>query len=110
MTEPDALLLVYVPVPDEAAGLALAESAVRAKLAACGNILPGVTSVYEWEGVLETANEAVLILKTTPELADALEAHVQASHPYDCPCILRLPPAQANTPYAAWVRQQIGKG
>lgn len=109
MTEPAAVLLVYVPVPDEAAGRALAESAVRQKLAACGNILPAVTSVYEWEGDIESAGEAILLLKTTPESANALEAHLQAHHPYDCPCILRLPPVQANKAYADWVRGQTLK-
>ena len=106
MSESTEILLVYVPVPDEAAGRALAEGAVGQKLAACGNILPGLTSVYEWEGRLETASEALLLFKTTEARAEALEAYVKAQHPYDCPCILRLQPGQANPAFAAWVRQQ----
>lgn len=104
MTEPAALLLVVVPVPDEATGRALAEGAIRQHLAACGNLLPGMISLYEWEGDFETAGEGLLLLKTRPEKGDALEAYLLEKHPYECPCVLRLPPVRANAAYAAWVR------
>lgn len=110
MTEPAELLLVYVPVPDAAAGRTLAEGAVRQKLAACGNVLPGMTSVYEWEGQLETSTEALLLLKTTRERADELESYLLEHHPYECPCILRLNPEHTNPAFAAWVTQQTASG
>lgn len=109
MTESAALLMVYVPVPDEATGRALAEGAIRQHLAACGNLLPGMISLYEWEGGFEAAGEVLLLLKTRPEKGDALEAYLLEQHPYDCPCVLRLPPVRANAAYADWVRRQTAE-
>lgn len=96
------LQLFYIPVPPGGTGLALARGAVEKKLAACGNLLPGVTSVYEWEGKMCEDREEVLILKTTPERADALEAWLLKAHPYETPCVLRLPPATANPGFVSW--------
>ncbi|MCC5842670.1 MAG: divalent-cation tolerance protein CutA [Verrucomicrobia bacterium] len=106
MPEATDLMLVYVPVPSEAAGRALAEGAVCRKLAACGNILPGITSIYEWNGKMETASEALLLLKTTRARAEELEAFVWEYHPYECPCVLCFGPDQANSDFAEWVRRQ----
>lgn len=95
--------LFYIPVPPDGTGVALARGAVENHLAACGNLMPGMTSVYPWKGKICEDKEEVLILKTTPERADALEAWLLEAHPYETPCVLRLPPAAANADFVAWV-------
>lgn len=101
------ITVFYVPVPDAAAGLALARAAVTADLAACGNVMGPMTSVYRWEGVLQEEAEHLLLLKTRADQADALSALLERLHPYECPCLLRLPEGTANPAYAAWVRDQL---
>ncbi|MCC5848404.1 MAG: divalent-cation tolerance protein CutA [Verrucomicrobia bacterium] len=99
--------LFYIPVPDTSTGKKLARSALSAKLAACANLLPAGTSLYEWKGELCEASEQVLLLKTLPAKADALEALMLSEHPYDCPCVLRLAPAQANDAFFQWMMGEV---
>ena len=63
----------------------------KARLAACGNILPGVTSVYEWQGKIETETEVSLILKTKADKTEELTKFVVENHPYDTPCVVFVP-------------------
>lgn len=101
------LILFYVPVPDEATGLRLTRGALAERLAACGNLHGPVTSLYEWEGEMKQETERVLILKTTPQRADALSAWLEMEHPYDCPCVVRIP-VHTNTAFAEWVGTETG--
>lgn len=101
------LWVVLVTAPkDQADGLARA--LVEQRLAACVNVLPGVHSHYRWEGRLEAAEEALLLIKTTPDGYAALEAGVRALHPYQVPEVVALPAAAAFAPYAAWVADNVG--
>lgn len=102
------VVLCYVTCPGEAEALALARRLVEERLAACGNVLPGMRSVYRWQGAVHEAGEAVLILKTRAALAEPLTARVVALHPYECPCILVLPIAGGHAAYLAWVMESAG--
>ncbi len=84
----------------------LARMVVQARHAACVNIVAGIASVYEWEGVLREDAECLLILKTTAARYPALEAAIRARHSYAMPEILALVSAEASPDYAAWVRQR----
>ena len=96
-------VFVYTTYPSvveaEKAGTAL----VDARLAACVNILPGMVSVYRWQGAVERAEEAVMIVKTRASLAEAVRASVKAMHPYDTPAILALPIESVDERYFAWI-------
>ncbi len=81
------LIEVAVTCPDARVAEDIAAAAVAARLAACGNVLPGVRSVFRWEGAVETGTEALLLLKTTEAGRDALVALVAERHPYDLPVI-----------------------
>ncbi len=74
---------------------------MRERLVACVNVLPGMQSVYAWQGAVERANEVVAILKSREGLKDALFAAVKAKHPYDTPILLALPVAEADP--ARWL-------
>lgn len=99
--------VVYVTVPDLATAKRLAETVVTEKLAACVNILPGVMSVYRWEGKLEESSELLLIIKTRQAGYAALEARIRALHPYDVPEIIMLPVVAGESAYLAWLHEAV---
>ena len=101
------MVMAYVTVPDMDCARKIAHSAVGARLAACANILPTMTSVYEWNDEVEEASETVLLLKTEKQTFAKLQAHVLAIHPYDTPCILEVPLGRINEGYATWLHQQV---
>jgi len=100
------LVILYIPVPDEETGRRLAREAVKNSLAACANLLGAVESVYEWQGALCQEQERILLLKTTEGKAEEAMRQMEALHPYDCPCVLRLG-ADANAAFADWVKETL---
>ena len=72
-------------------------------LAACVNILPGMKSMYWWEGKVEQANEAVLIAKTRDTLLDELTRAIKAVHSHDVPCVVSMPIKGGNPDFLAWI-------
>ncbi|MDX2258758.1 MAG: divalent-cation tolerance protein CutA [Hyphomicrobiaceae bacterium] len=103
MTAGDKPILIYVTCPDVAVAGAIAESAVAMGLAACANVLPGMTTIYRWQGKIERASEVVLILKSMSRHWPALCAAVAARHPYETPAILRIDVADGAAPFLAWL-------
>jgi periplasmic divalent cation tolerance protein len=95
--------ICYVTAGSREEALAIGRALVEERLAACANLLDGMTSVYWWHGKLEQAREAVLIAKTRTELVPALSARVKQLHSYDCPCVVALPIADGNPDYLAWI-------
>jgi periplasmic divalent cation tolerance protein len=102
-----ACALVLTTLPDRDAALAMARALVEARLAACVQVVDGLTSVYRWEGRLEENAECQLTAKTTPGLAAALAARIREVHPYQVPEVLVLD-AEASEAYGAWVRKETG--
>jgi periplasmic divalent cation tolerance protein len=99
-------VFVYATFPEmELAETASAEL-VADHLAACANLLPGVRSVYSWQGAVERASEVVAIFKTRAELADAVMSAIKARHPYEVPALVVLPVLDADAGYAAWLRSE----
>jgi periplasmic divalent cation tolerance protein len=90
---------------DEA--LAIANSLVEARLAACVNVLPPVHSIYRWEGKLETAHEVLLIIKTTQERFPAVRDRITQLHTYDTPEIIAMPVVEGSDKYLDWLRDQV---
>ena len=106
----DAALLLYTTFPDEAVGLEIGESLVRERLAACVNIIPGMRSVYAWNGAVERGSEAVGIIKTREGLREAVAAALKARHPYETPIILFLSPSGADAATLSWLLGETGAG
>jgi periplasmic divalent cation tolerance protein len=100
--------LIYVTAPSREEAEKIAEAVVTERLAACANILDGVTSLFHWEGKLCRENEAVLILKTTEEKTDALTARIKELHSYECPCIVVLPIEGGNPAFLEWLHSECG--
>ena len=104
MSEPVGLALVTAP--DAETGRRLAEALVDERLAACANLLTGVTSIYRWKGAVESASEVLLVLKTRADRVEALRERVVALHPYEVPEVIFLEVAEGHLPYLEWVREE----
>lgn len=103
-------LLVYTTFPDIDTALSVGETLVRDRLIACINVLPGMRSVYSWQGSIERAQEAVAILKTRKGLQDKVQAALKARHPYDTPVILFIEPTGADGDTLAWLMAETAGG
>jgi len=104
--EQTGIISVYVTFPAGFAADDVIRDVVSEKLAACGNLIPGVTSIYSWEDRIERDPETVAILKTTADRAEALIARLRDAHPYETPCIVTWPVNGGFAPYLDWVRQE----
>ncbi len=101
----NALVILLSTFPEiEAARLAV-RTLVEERLVACGNIVPGVESIYRWQGALETSAEVMVFFKTTTNSAAVAQARLRELHPYEVPEILRLPVDGGWPPYLEWVRE-----
>lgn len=105
-TEGPPTHLVYMTVRDRKEALQIAEEVVRERLAACANILSQMTSIYEWQGKLQTEEECVVILKTHESRVSWLTERLCELHSYDCPCVVSVPIAGGNNTFLEWVREQ----
>jgi periplasmic divalent cation tolerance protein len=99
------VFLVYVTFPDSGTAEATVRTAVERRLVACGNLLPGVRSIYRWKGAIETADEVLVFFKTTEENLTALRQCILDSHPYEVPEIVATPIVEGNPAYLDWVRE-----
>ncbi len=98
--------LVYVTAPSAEEAERLGRLAVESRLAACANIIPGMRSVYWWQGKLESAEETVLLLKTTAALVGELTQALTDAHSYDCPCVVSLPIEGGNPAFLKWIEDE----
>jgi periplasmic divalent cation tolerance protein len=98
-----AHLLVLTNLPDTASAQALAEILIAENHAACVNILAPATSVYRWQGKIETAQEVPCLIKTTRAAYPALEAAIRAAHPYELPEIIAVDIDQGLPAYLDWI-------
>ncbi|MEO1695239.1 MAG: divalent-cation tolerance protein CutA [Pseudomonadota bacterium] len=102
--------LIYVTCPDLTGARALAEAVVADRIVACANILPAMQAVYRWEGKVETAEECVLLLKTSAARCSDVIDRVQAAHPYDVPAILEVPVTGGAGVFLDWVVSESDPG
>ncbi|TSA48492.1 MAG: divalent-cation tolerance protein CutA [Nitrosomonadales bacterium] len=96
-------ILVLTNLPDRASAIALAEQLVKAKLAACVNILGTCTSIYHWRGKIESAEETPMLIKTTADAYPVLEQTIRELHPYELPEIIHVPITGGLPAYLQWV-------
>ncbi|ODS53165.1 MAG: hypothetical protein ABS36_14615 [Acidobacteria bacterium SCN 69-37] len=102
------VVLVMTTLPGDVDASALAQDVVASGLAACVSILPGIRSVYTWNGVPQIDQEQQLVIKTTDEQVDSLWEMVRARHPYETPEFLVLPVIDGSEDYLRWVETSVG--
>lgn len=102
---PDDARVVLSTAPDDATAERLARGLVDAGLVACVNLVPGLRSIYRWQGEVQDDAEVLLIAKTVAERVPQLEAWLAEHHPYDCPECVALEVASVEAAYLAWLRR-----
>ncbi len=110
MQENDKPVLIYSTFPSGPVAESIGGQLVEQRLAACVNILPGMTSIYRWEGKVARDSEAVMIIKTRASLAEAVIAAVKAQHPYTNPALLVIPVEGGAAAYLAWLCEETAAG
>jgi periplasmic divalent cation tolerance protein len=95
--------LIFCTCPDETTAGGIAEALVDERLAACANLLPGITSIYRWEGQIQRDPEVLLLIKTTRDRVSALTERLRVLHPYEIPEIIAVPVTEGLPDYLSWV-------
>lgn len=108
-TTMDQALLVFTNVPSEPIAQAIARQLVEQRLVACVNVLPGVRSIYQWQGAVEEASEITLLIKTTAARYAEVEQAICSAHPYEVPEIIATPVIAGLPAYLAWVATETKK-
>jgi periplasmic divalent cation tolerance protein len=101
------VLIVFCTCPNETVSRLIADDLVSRQLAACVSMIPGIQSVYEWQGQLEHSLEVQLMIKTTPAAYAALETRIRVLHPYEVPECLAISVERGASGYMDWVRTQV---
>jgi periplasmic divalent cation tolerance protein len=102
--------VVLMTAPDAATAERIARALVEERLIACANLLPGVTSVYRWEGRVQAEAEVLVVMKTREALLPALFERAAALHPYQVPELVAAPVAAGLAAYCRWVDEETGGG
>lgn len=109
MAETDGTRIVLMTAPDADAAESLVRTLVDERLVACGNVMPGLTSIYRWQGEVERDAEALVVLKTTADALPRLLERAAALHPYDVPELLAFPVSEGHGPYLEWITENVGR-
>ena len=100
------VVVVVTTFPDECVGRQIGTRMVGSQLIACINLLPGVSSIYQWKGKVETDSEVIGIMKTSEANLERLEAWLQENHPYAEPEFVVISVEAGSSGYLNWVREQ----
>ncbi len=102
-------LLLLTTCPNETTAQQLAHNLVKNELVACINLLPQVRSIFKWQGQVVEENEILLLMKTRQECYTAVEAMLQAQHPYEIPELIALSIEQGLPDYLQWIDKTVKK-
>ena len=100
-------LIVFVTVPSGEDASRIGEALVSERLAACVNVVPGIESIYRWEGEVTRDAEWLLIIKTTEERFEEMERRVKELHVYATPEVIALRISRGSDEYLKWLRESI---
>ena len=101
------VILVICTFPDQDSARQVGTFLVETQLAACVNLIPGVESIYRWQGAIESAREVQTLFKTTRDRLPVFEQTLFAHHPYDTPEIIAIRPEAISERYSSWVKQSV---
>ncbi len=105
------MLVVLTTTPNDEEANHLARRIVEERLAACVQILPKMTSIYFWEGKVQTEPEHLLLIKTLEEKFGALSEFIRTNHSYDVPEIVAIDGDRVSEDYLSWISSVLnGKG
>ncbi len=101
-------LLILCTCPDPATAERIAQTVVSERLAACVNIVPGLASIYRWQGQIQHESELLLLIKTREAIYPLLETRIRELHPYQVPEIIALSILTGSAPYLDWLADNTG--
>ena len=104
----EQVLVALTTAPSAEVAERIGRSLVEERLAACANVVAGVTSIFRWNDAVQREGEVLVILKTTSGELEALQRRVAELHPYDVPELIALPIVAGYAPYLDWVRAEVG--
>jgi periplasmic divalent cation tolerance protein len=99
-------VVILSTFPSSTAARKAVREIVNKRFSACGNVIPGLTSLYWWEGEVQEEQESLALFKTSSDRADELVQHLLSIHPYECPEAIVLPITGGNPKYLAWMREE----
>jgi len=101
------VVLCFVTAPSEAVARQLARTVVEERLAACAPVVPGMTSVYRWDGKVNEEPEALILCKTRGEGFERLTKRIVELHPYEVPQVVAVPIEAGYGAYMQWVDENV---
>jgi periplasmic divalent cation tolerance protein len=102
----DDALIVFCTAPDAEVAARLARGVLERKLAACVNVIPGLRSLYWWQGELQDDSEVQLLIKTQRGRFSEIESFIKDNHPYELPELIAVSVVAGSEPYLRWLREQ----
>ncbi len=103
-------IVVIVTASNEEEAAKIGKALVEERLAACANIVPKIRSIYRWEGKVQDDPEALMLIKTTDDLFEALIKRVKELHSYSVPEIIALPIGAGSSDYLSWIEESTDSG
>ncbi len=100
-------ILVIVTTKDKKEAQIIAQAAIEKKLAACANIIAGISSKFWWQGKIDSSNEALLFLKTKKSLFKRISKVIKSMHSYEVPEIIAIPIIAGDTNYLRWIDESL---
>ena len=99
-------VLLYVTAGTAEEAVHIGRVLVEARLAACANVIPGMTSIYRWQDRINEEPEVVLILKIRSDLVDEAVTLIKMLHSYACPCVVSIPLSGGNIDFLQWIIEE----
>jgi len=100
--------IVFCTAGSDAEAGGIARALVERRLAACVNVLPGISSTYRWEGAVRTDSECLLVIKTHRDRFEQVRSAIRELHSYELPEIVMLDIARGDDAYLAWIGASVG--
>ena len=102
----EKVVLVYVTTSDEHEARRIGSALIDKKLAACVNIIPGMRSIYRWQGKVVNDNECVMLVKAPKDNTEAVVENIKEMHSYEVPCAVVIPLIQGLPEYLDWIMNE----
>ncbi len=102
-------VVIFITTSNEEEARLIAELLLNQRKAACVNIMPGLHSLFWWEGKIDSAEETLLIVKTKASLIEDVISLVKENHSYEVPEVIALPIVDGNPDYLNWINEVVSK-